>query len=256
MNKAAEKFALLIDIMYRLRRECPWDREQTPESLRQYLLEETYEVLESIDKKKWESLGQELGDLLLQIVFQSVMAEEKDRFNLTDVIEAINKKMIERHPHVFSDVEVRDAQDVTFNWEHIKFTQEKRDSLLSGVPAEAPALLQAQRLQEKAANVGFDWNNTKDIVAKIEEEIEELKAALDKKDQKNINEEFGDLLFSLVNLSRHLNIVSEDALRISNEKFTNRFQKIESHYKNDYQKIKEAGLEELDRVWNEVKESK
>ena len=256
MNKAAEEFARLVDIMYRLRKECPWDREQTPESLRQYLLEETYEVLESIDNKKWELLGQELGDLLLQIVFQSVMAEEKGRFNLTNVVEAINRKMVERHPHVFSNVEVNDARDVTLNWEHIKFTKEKRDSLLSGVPGQAPALLQAQRLQEKAANVGFDWSHTKDIITKIQEEIDELKIALDQNDQKNINEEFGDLLFSLVNLSRHLNIVSEDALRISNEKFTKRFQKIEAHYKNDYQKIKDAGLEELDQVWNEVKENK
>ena len=256
MNKAAEKFSALIDIMYRLRKECPWDREQTPESLRQYLLEETYEVLESIDKKKWHAMGQELGDLLLQIVFQSVMAEEEGRFNLTDVIEAINKKMIDRHPHVFSHVQVRDAKDVTRNWEHIKFTKENRDSLLSGVPAEAPALLQAQRLQEKAANVGFDWSHTKDVVAKIEEEIEELKIAVDRNNQENISEEFGDLLFSLVNLSRHLKIVSEDALRIANEKFTNRFRKIEAHYNNDYQKIQEAGLEELDRVWNNVKENK
>jgi MazG family protein len=256
MNKAAEKFADLVDIMYRLRSECPWDREQTPESLRQFLLEETYEVLESIDKKDWDSLAGELGDLLLQIVFHGVMAEEKGRFNLQDVIDSINKKMIERHPHVFSDITTDTAEEVVNNWEHIKIKIEQRDSLLSGVPAESPALLQAQRLQEKAANVGFDWSQKKDVIHKIEEEIDELKQAVEQQDKENIAEEFGDLLFSLVNLSRHMNIVSEDALRMANQKFTARFQKIEAHYNNDYQKIKNASLQELDAVWNKAKEKK
>jgi len=253
MNKTVEKFSELIDIMYKLRKECPWDREQTPESLRQFILEETYEVLESIDMQKWDALAKELGDLLLQIVFQAVIAEEEKRFTLHDIISSINHKMIERHPHVFADISVTGSHDVTRNWERIKVKSENRKSLLSGVPKEAPALVRAQRLQEKASHVGFDWDNREDVLAKIEEEMSELKEAISKNDKDHMAEEMGDLLFSIVNYSRFLGLVAEDSLRITNEKFINRFQKIESHYEQDYDKIKSATLDELDEIWNRVK---
>ncbi len=256
MNKTAEKFSELTDIMHKLRRECPWDREQTPESLRQYLLEETYEVLESIDRRSWDALAKELGDLLLQIVFQSVIAEEKNRFSLLDVISHITKKLIERHPHVFGNVSVSGTKDVTKNWEHIKMKAEERTSLLSGVPQEAPALLKAQRLQQKAAHVGFDWQKQEDVVAKIDEELKELKQAISENDQNNIAEELGDFLFSVVNLSRFLGMVAEDSLRRTNQKFTDRFQMIETHYDKDFDKMKSASLEELDAIWNKAKNPK
>lgn len=255
MDNATKKFAELLKIMHQLRKECPWDNEQTPESLRQYILEETYEVLETIDTRDWGALSKELGDLLLQIVFQSIIAEEEQRFNLTDVISHINNKMIERHPHVFSDKVVNSSNEVAVNWEHIKSRSEKRESLLSGIPKETPALLRAQRLQQKAANVGFDWDKSEDIMIKIEEEVGELKSAIQNQDQANIAEEMGDLLFSVVNLARFLDVVAEDSLRLTNEKFMTRFKKIEAHYNRDYKKMEAASLEELDSIWNKAKES-
>jgi len=256
MNKTAEKFSDLIEIMYKLRKECPWDKEQTPESLRQFILEETYEVLETIDLQNWDALAKELGDLLLQIVFQAVIGEEEGRFTLDDIISHINNKMIERHPHVYSDVSVTGPHDVARNWEHIKVRSEKRRSLLSGVPKETPALIRAQRLQEKASHVGFDWEKRDDVIAKIDEELDELKDAISENNDENIAEELGDFLFSVVNLSRFLGMAAEDSLRKTNEKFISRFQKIESHYNQDYDLMKSATLEELDKIWNEAKKSK
>jgi MazG family protein len=252
-DNTIKSFSRLLTIMYKLRKECPWDRQQTAESLRQFILEETYEVLESIDGGKWDALADELGDLLLQIVFQSIIAEEENRFRMEDVINNINHKMIERHPHVFSNTVVDSASQVAQNWEHIKINSEKRNSLLAGVPGNAPALLRAQRLQEKASNVGFDWKNYNEVMTKIYEELDELKAAIEKSDKKNIEEELGDILFSIVNLSRFLGLVAEDSLRNANNKFTDRFTKIEAHYKNDYKQMKQAGLEELDKIWDKIK---
>ena len=246
-------FAELVDIMRRLRKECPWDGEQTPESLRQYILEETYEVLESIDRSDWSELSGELGDLLLQIVFQSIIAEENNRFRLEDVIKKINKKMIERHPHVFSDTPAKTSDQVAENWEHIKINSEKRKSLLSGVPDNLPSLLRAQRLQEKASLIGFDWDNPQSVIDKIDEELDELKMAVERSDRENMQEEFGDILFSIVNLSRFLGIVAEDSLREANDKFSTRFKKVEEYYNNDHQRMKQAGLDKLDRVWNLIK---
>jgi MazG family protein len=255
MDKAADKFSELIEIMYRLRRECPWDKKQTAESLRPYILEETFEVLESIDAQSWADLAQELGDLLLQIVFQAAIAEEQRRFTLHDVISHINSKLIERHPHVFANTTVKNDQEVSRNWEQIKVRKEKRDSLLSGVPKEAPALLRAQRLQEKAAHVGFDWQEASQVYQKIREEIQELQSAIKNKDEQNIQEELGDLLFSIVNYSRFIGVNAEDALRNANHKFIQRFQKIESYYEQDYDKMRAATLQELDRVWDRIKKA-
>jgi MazG family protein len=254
MNESlSNKFLSLVEIMKRLRLECPWDRQQTPESLRKYILEEAYEVVETIDHQDWEELGKELGDLLLQIIFQSVIAQESEYFSIESVIENINNKLIERHPHIFGEKKVNSAREVEVNWEHIKIKNLDKKSLLSGVPKSAPALLSAQRLQEKAARVSFDWDDILDVLNKLNEEIGELQQAIVKKNTKYIEEEIGDTFFSLVNLSRFLNISAEDALRKSNEKFIRRFQYIENSYNHDYEKMKQAGLEALDKKWEEAK---
>lgn len=252
-NSVSEKFLTLIEIMQLLRKKCPWDRKQTAESLRQYILEETYEVVETIDNQNWDDLGEELGDLLLQIIFQSVIAEEAGYFTLESVINRLNNKLIERHPHVFGDTQVASADEVEINWEHIKIKQDKRNSLLDGVPKTAPALLAAQRLQERAARISFDWEKISDVVEKINEELNELKTAIEQQDKKKIEEEIGDSIFSLVNLSRFLEISAEDALRKANQKFVKRFQYIEKAFGNDYDKMKKADLKSLDEKWEEAK---
>lgn len=254
MSQSAEKnFSELLNIMKKLRQECPWDKKQTAESLRQYLLEETYEVIESIDKQDWKELGKELGDLLLQIVFQSAIAKENGYFDIEDVIENINNKLIERHPHVFADKKVDSDKDVADNWESIKMNSEKRDSLLDGIPIQAPALLFAQRMQEKASKVGFDWEEVENVVQKLDEELAELKSALEDKSKINIEEEIGDTLFTIVNISRFLEINAEDSLRLSNAKFKKRFQYIEKQYKGDIDSMKKATLQELEELWEKAK---
>lgn len=243
----------LLDIMHRLRAECPWDAKQTHESLRPYLLEEAYEVLESIESKDWNDLAGELGDLLLQIIFHCEIASEKERFDFADVVGLISKKLIERHPHVFGKKDLHSAEQVQENWEHSKIINEKRHSLLSGIPKSAPALLQARRLQEKAATVGFDWPEVKPVLEKIEEEIGELKEAVEQDHQPDIEDELGDLLFSIVNLSRHLKVNAEDALRQTNKKFIKRFQYIEKHFDGDPKSMKSRSLQTLDDLWEESK---
>jgi tetrapyrrole methylase family protein/MazG family protein len=252
-NSNQNQFVHLVTIMKRLRQECPWDREQTAESLRKYIIEEAYEVIEAIDNKDWQNLAEELGDLLLQIIFQSVIAEEKELFTLEKVLKNINQKLIERHPHVFADVQINSAAEVEKNWEKIKSKSIKKDSLLSGVPASAPALLKAQRIQEKASRVSFDWENTHQVLEKVDEEMQELRMAIKNKDMENMEEELGDLLFSIVNLSRFLSISAEDALRAGNNKFVRRFMQLEKVFNNDYDKMKQAGLKELDRLWESFK---
>jgi len=256
MSQSVKLFEQLVKIMKRLRRECPWDKEQTLESLRRFVLEEAYEVVDTIDRRDWQELSEELGDLLLQIVFQSEIAEENKFFTLSTVIEGINQKLIERHPHVFDSKKVNSAREVEQNWERIKLKNENRDSLLAGIPESAPALLRAQRIQEKASRVGFDWKQSNEVLDKIEEEIRELRQAILQDDNQNIEEEMGDLLFSVVNLSRFLNISAEDALRASNKKFMRRFMKLEKKFKNDYDKMKQAGIQELDRLWEIIKAKK
>ena len=248
-----ESFSRLIDIMHQLRNECPWDRQQTAETLRKYILEEAYETVDTIDRKDWKKLQDELGDLLLQIVFQSEIAEENGHFSILSVIENINDKLISRHPHVFGNKNVNGAEEVEHNWEQIKINNENRKSLLAGIPESAPALLRSQRLQEKASRVSFDWEKTSDVVKQLDEDIEELKAAITKNDQKNVEEEVGDLFFTLVNLARFLNVSAEDALRQTNRKFISRFEYIEKAFGGDLSKMKEAGIEELDKLWHEAK---
>jgi tetrapyrrole methylase family protein/MazG family protein len=245
----------LVDVMKRLRMEngCPWDREQTHETLKPYLLEETYEVLHAIDIGEDEELKEELGDLLLQIVFHAQLASERGVFSIDDVARTIVKKLRRRHPHVFGDVQVNGSEDVLKNWEQIK-KDEGKSSVLGGVPKTLPALLRARRVQEKAKRVGFDWDNVDGAFEKLMEEMKELRGAVQMKKQRLVEEEFGDLLFSLVNVSRFLNIDAEGSLRKTIDKFMERFRYIEERVEKDGKKpLGEYSLQELDSLWDEAK---
>lgn len=247
-----EEFSRFLDIMRTVRVECPWDREQTHQSIRHSLIEEAYEVVESIDKNDLEELKEELGDLLLHVAFHAVMAEEKNNFTIDDVLRSISEKLIRRHPHVFSDVTLKTPHEVKANWEQMKMA-EGRTSAVEGVPKELPALLRASRIQEKVSKVGFDWDRRDDVWNKVLEEIEELQKAESTTKKGKIEEEFGDLLFSLVNYSRFLNINPEIALRKSIEKFIKRFKKIEDGLRKKKKSIKEATLAEMDEIWDSHK---
>lgn len=245
-----EEFEKLVEIMKRLRKECPWDRAQTPESLRQYIMEEAYETIETIDNKNWSELKKELGDLLLQIVFQAEIAEEENRFTLESIIQHINEKLIERHPHVFGEIKVNNADEVKDNWERIKVEKENRKSIFDGLPKIMSSLLLAQRIQDKASQVGFDWENPKDVIKKIKEEINELENS---HQQNEVEAEMGDLIFSMVNLSRFYKINAEDALRQTITKFIKRFQYIEKRLSEQNHSVQDASLEEMDVLWEESK---
>jgi len=245
----------LVEVMKRLRSEhgCPWDREQTHETLKPYLLEEAYEVLNAIDSKDDTHLMEELGDLLLQIVFHAQLAAEEGRFTIDDVARSIVNKLVRRHPHVFSDVKVKNAQEVLKNWEQIKKDEGKK-SVLDGIPEHLPALLKARRVQEKAKRVGFDWDSVDGVVEKLVEEIKELIEAVAKGKVKDAEEEFGDILFSLVNISRFLGIDAEDSLRKTINKFMKRFYYIEEKVKKKGNKpLGDHTLKELDGLWEEAK---
>jgi len=254
------EFENFVNIVRRLRKECPWDKEQTHLSLRRCLLEETYEVLEAIDKENFTELKKELGDLMLQAVFHSVMAEESGKFTIDDVLKEETKKLIFRHPHVFGNTEVKDSEDVKTNWEKLKM-KEGRESVLDGIPKEMPALFRAYRVQEKASKVGFDWKDPKPVYDKILEEITELKEEIEKRntgklseeESKQVENEFGDVLFALVNYARFLKINPEDALRNTIEKFTYRFNKIEEYAKENSLVLEEMTLDEMDVIWNKAK---
>jgi tetrapyrrole methylase family protein/MazG family protein len=245
-------FAEYVAVVRQLRKECPWDREQTHQSIRHSLIEEAYEVVEAIDHKNLEDLKLELGDLLLHVVLHSVMAEEEGAFTIDSVLSESAAKLIRRHPHVFGDAKVRSSSDVKMNWEKIKLT-EGRKSLMDGVPKKMPSLLRAHRLQEKASKVGFDWKRKADVWEKVQEEIGELHAAQSKRSHEHLEEEFGDLLFALVNYARFLKINPESALSRSTRKFSKRFQRIEDEFRKRGKKLEHSTLEEMDAVWNEGK---
>ncbi len=249
------EFMNLIKIMKRLREDCPWDRKQTAHSLRQYILEEAYEAVESIDNQDWDELKKELGDLMLQIVFQAEIAQEDNLFTLQAVLHQINDKLIRRHPHVFGETKVKNADEVKENWEQIKIDQEKRRSILEGVPKNLSGLLRAQRIQEKTAQVGFDWNDIKGTILKIKEELEEMETAIHQQNVEEIENEIGDFLFSVVNLARFQNINAEDALRKTINKFTTRFQYIEKKLSESNRSIYQSSLEEMDKLWEEAKKN-
>ena len=252
MSDINHKLNDLVDIVKKLRSPegCEWDKKQTSKSLIPYLLEEAYEVAESITDGDSSNLKEELGDLLLHIVFQSVLSEEKDDFLLSDVIDAINKKLIHRHPHIFDKNNNSSKQ----NWELSKKKSKNRESVLDGIPKSLPSLVTSERLQDKSAQVGFEWENYQDVVDKIYEELEELKLGIQEKDQDNIEEEIGDLLIGIVNLSRFLNVSAEVAMQKSNRKFYRRFTKMEKLIQNDNKEIDKLPLEALDNYWNKVKD--
>lgn len=249
-----ENFSELWDIMKRLRNECPWDREQTHDSIKGATLEETYEVIEAIDHKNYDELKTELGDLLLHIVFHSVIAEENKTFTLDEVINAIKEKLVRRHPHIFGNVKAGTSKEILKNWEEIKLT-EGRDSILEGVPASMPGLARAFRLQDKASKVGFDWSRKEDVWKKVLEEIEEMHEMEAKGDLEQLEREMGDVFFSLTNYARFIGINPENALRHTNEKFIRRFQYIEEKLKAQGRSISQSTLEEMDKFWEESKKA-
>lgn len=246
------KFNEFIAIVKRLRKECPWDREQTNDSIKANTLEEAYEVVHAIDEGNYSELKKELGDLLLHVVFHTIMAEEKKEFTIDDVIDSITEKLIRRHPHVFGETEVSGSSEVKKNWETIKLA-EGRTSLLEGIPSDLPALLKAHRIQEKASKVGFDWSHKDEVWKKVTEEISELHEAEEKGNKEKTEEEFGDLLFALANYSRFIHVNPEDALRKSTAKFMRRFRYIEDELRKKDIPLPEAGLKLMDELWEESK---
>lgn len=245
----------LMGVVDKLRSEqgCPWDRQQTAQSLLPYLLEETHEVMESVTAGDAVALREELGDLLLHIVFQGSLASEAGQFTLGDSIRTVIRKLIRRHPHVFGDQPTADTVVVRQRWEAAKQREKGRASILDGVPRTLPALNRARRLQEKASSVGFDWRQADDVWAKVAEEIEELREACSARDAAAMQEEFGDVLFSLVNLGRFLRLSGEDALRQASGKFEQRFRGIEQELARRGRRIEDATLEEMDGIWNRLR---
>jgi XTP/dITP diphosphohydrolase len=255
MNINGEAFEKLVNIMNDLREKCPWDKKQTIQSLRQMTLEETYELTDAITENNWSSIKEELGDLLLHIVFYAKIAEEQNHFTMDEVIEGISKKLIHRHPHIYSDVKVENDEDVKRNWEKLKLKEGKK-SVLSGLPKGLPALIKAMRLQEKAKQVGFEWENKEQVWEKVKEEEAELKEAMAEGDQNKIEEEFGDLVFSLVNFARFLNVDAENALEVTNKKFLKRFTQMEEKAMLTGKDLNEMTLLEMDDIWNQIKRDK
>jgi MazG family protein len=250
-------FEDLVKLMTRLRGPggCPWDRKQTLPDLKAYVIEEAYEVLDAIDQDDRRALAEELGDFLLQAVFIAEITREEGAFDIYDAITAIHDKLIRRHPHVFGDVEAKDAETVLTNWEKQKQEERKAEdkSVLSGVPQSMPALLKARRLTEKAARVGFDWRRTDDVFDKIDEEVAELREAVANGDNAHIHEEIGDLLFTVANIARKVNVNPEEALQSTNRKFMSRFGSMESKVRERGQNLDQLQLEEMDRLWDEAK---
>lgn len=260
MKKEAYSFSDLIEIMNKLRSSegCPWDIEQNHDSLKRYLIEETYEVLETIDAKDDKSLCEELGDLLLQIVFHSQIGKERNAFSIDDVITGICEKMINRHPHVFGEDKIESSKEVLQNWEDIKKKEkniETQTQTLKRIPINLPSLMRAYKIQQKAADVGFDWDYVEDAFEKMHEEIKELKDVYKSKNMDKISEEVGDILFSVVNIARFLDIQPELALTNTNNKFIKRFEYVENGIKASGKKMEEASLSEMDCFWNKAKKN-
>jgi len=250
LKEKLEAFSRLLQIMEDLRAQCPWDRKQTLESLRNLTIEETYELADAILEKNMDEVKEEVGDLMLHMVFYSKIAEEKGAFDIADALHSISEKLIKRHPHIYGDVKVDDAEEVKKNWEQLKL-QEGKKSVLQGVPRSLPAMIKAFRMQEKTAQVGFEWDTAEDVWKKVEEEIGELRTVLQQdSDQSRREEEFGDVLFSLINYARFLNVDPETALERVNIKFKQRFEYIEAHAPKDLEKM---SLEEMDALWDQAK---
>lgn len=256
MDERLVAFKRLLDIMDDLRAQCPWDKKQTLESLRYLTIEETYELSDAILENDMDAIKKELGDLMLHLVFYSKIGSEKNAFNIKDVLESITEKLVYRHPHIYGDVEVADANEVKDNWEKLKLKEGKK-SVLEGVPKSLPPLVKAVRMQEKASGVGFDWEAAHQVWDKVIEELTELKKEVeDGRDKDKMEDELGDLFFALVNYSRFLDINPEDALERTNRKFLNRFQYMEQKVKESGKTLHEMSLKEMDVYWEEAKKMK
>jgi len=250
-------FDELVQLMTTLRgaNGCPWDRKQSLGSLKPFIVEEAYEVVDAIDRDDRRGLAEELGDFLLQAVFVAEITREEGSFDIYDAITAIHDKLVRRHPHVFGDVVAKDAEQVLMNWEKLKNEERKAEnkSVLDGVPPSLPALLKASRLTEKAARVGFDWRRTADVFEKLEEEIRELRAAVDGGDEGMIQDEIGDLLFTIANIARKLDVNAEEALQAANRKFIRRFTSMERNVRERGRNLDQLTLQQMDQLWNEAK---
>lgn len=238
-----------------LREKCPWDKKQTIETLRPLTIEETYELADAITDRNWKGIKEELGDILLHLIFYAKIGSEQGQFTLTDVMEAISDKLVFRHPHIYGDVKADTDEDVKKNWEQLKMREGKK-SVLGGVPPSLPAIVKATRIQEKAKQVGFEWDNKEDVWKKVEEEMEELHEAVAENDKEHIEEEFGDVLFSLVNYARFLQIDAEGVLEKTNKKFIRRFQLMEEEAGRQQKQLANMSLAEMDAIWNEIKKQR
>jgi len=248
----AAAFMRLVGIMDELREKCPWDKKQTEQTLRPLTIEETYELADAITDKDWKGIKEEIGDLLLHIIFYAKIGAEQQQFTLEESINAICDKLIHRHPHIYGDVQVKDEEEVKLNWEKLKLKEGKK-SVLSGVPLSLPAVVKATRLQEKAKQVGFEWDNREQVWEKVEEESNELHEAVAANEQHRIEEEFGDLLFSLINYARFLRIDAENALEKTNKKFIKRFTLMEQEATQQGKSLTDMTLNEMDAIWNTIK---
>ena len=252
MAQTSDAFLRLVKIMDELREQCPWDKKQTIGSLRHLTIEETYELTDAITENDWKGIKEELGDLLLHIVFYAKIGSEEKQFELNEVINGICDKLISRHPHIYGDVKVENEADVKRNWEKLKLKEGKK-SVLGGVPRSLPAMVKAMRLQEKAKQVGFEWENKDQVWDKVEEEIAELKNAINAGVQEQIEDEFGDVIFSLINYARFLQLDAENALERTNKKFISRFTQMEEEAMKQNKNLHDMTLEEMDAIWNAMK---
>ena len=252
MQAATDAFARLVTIMDELREQCPWDKKQTIQTLRQLTIEETYELTDAITDNDWKGIKEELGDLMLHLVFYARIGREQNKFTLDEMINAVCDKLVARHPHIYSDVKVNDEEDVKRNWEKLKL-KEGKTSVLGGVPKSLPATVKAMRLQEKAKQVGFEWDNREQVWEKVEEEQKELKEAIAGGNQSEIEDELGDVFFSLVNFARFLQVDAENALERTNKKFIDRFTKMEKEALAGGKGLEHMTLEEMDAIWNRIK---
>lgn len=253
MPSTESEFLRLVKIMDELREKCPWDKKQTIETLRHLSIEETYELAEAISAKDWKGIKEELGDLLLHIVFYAKIGSEQGRFSLQEVIHGVCEKLIVRHPHIYGDVKVNDEEDVKQNWEKIKLKEGKK-SVLGGVPRSLPSMVKAMRLQEKSKQVGFEWDNTGQVWDKVTEEMQELDEAVLSGDKDKMEDELGDVFFSLVNLARFLQLDAENALERTNRKFIDRFTRMEKSAAEQDKYLHDMSLEEMDAMWNRIKD--
>ncbi|HLP10991.1 MAG TPA: nucleoside triphosphate pyrophosphohydrolase [Flavobacteriales bacterium] len=251
MEQKLQAFARLLKIMDELREQCPWDKKQTIQSLRHLTIEETYELADAIVSNDLPNVKKELGDLMLHLVFYAKIASETNEFDIADVLNTVCDKLIDRHPHIYGDVKVKDEEEVKANWEKLKL-KEGNTSVLGGVPVSLPSMVKSMRIQEKARGVGFDWDTGEQVWDKVKEELDELKAEVDNKTDK-IEDEFGDVLFALINYARFVGVNPEDALERTNKKFIKRFQYLETESKKDGKVMGEMTLEEMDVYWNRAK---